>query len=280
MSLYGKTILAAMIWTTTALCTEVWEAGWQEDSGSSEPAGTVRSLQLVLRGESLTKPQNKGDATAEPDEQKLADAGERLAKLAHCSVAAPQVAEKTDDSQPETQKNEQGSEIVLLEDKKTAKAAAIVRGLCRAIQRGRALVVQVVVDAAGDCDPAVQEAIKEYGEWMEVNGEAIEHAQAVPGITLPKDWSATIVGEDTYLIAPEIGPNEVPKKYYFISIPAHEIDTVKPEVLGQNGVKVRIERKEEPGKDEPRAFMRFSIPGKAWKDAKLGIPVLKLINAQ
>ena len=85
----------------------------------------------------------------------------------------------------------------------------------------------------------------------------------------------SLVYEDTYLFPPDLQTeNDVE-----LLIPAHEIDTVEPEVLGQPDCEVTVERIVLPGKDEPRAFMRFVIPASAWKNAPEGLPVIKLIYA-
>ena len=63
-----------------------------------------------------------------------------------------------------------------------------------------------------------------------------------------------------------------------LRIPAPQLDNVAPSILGQPGVKVGMRRVEEPGQDEPRAFMEFTVPAAAWQNAVQGLPVLKLTH--
>lgn len=113
-------------------------------------------------------------------------------------------------------------------------------------------------------------------KWLAVNGEALANAMPVSDMTLPIGWLVTLVGEDTYLFPPAMQPRED----VILRIPAHQIDTVVPYVLGQQECEVTVKRVEEPGDDEPRAFMQFTIPAEAWQNAPEGLPVIKLINAQ
>ena len=51
-------------------------------------------------------------------------------------------------------------------------------------------------------------------------------------------------------------------------------------MIGQPEQTVEVRRVEEPGQDEPHAFMLFTIPAAIWDQAVEGLPVIKLINTQ
>ena len=251
---------------------------WREDASGKEPTTVLRKLRLVV----VEGPTEAGEQKAPPDEKKLAELAESLAKRAHCSAEAAEIRggerhEEGEAQPPENLTPEPTREVCTLKRGGKAAAADMVHALCRAIERGSEFLLRVEVGERGELEKETVQAVGEYGEWLEVNQEAVENARAVSGMTLPDGWSATIDGEDTYLIAPE---RKDVKKGTILKIPAHEIDTVKPVVLGQEETRVRVRRVEESGKDEPRAYMQFKIPAEAWKNAKLNIPVIKLINAQ
>ncbi len=153
--------------------------------------------------------------------------------------------------------------------------ATVIRQLQQCAARGGNLLLNINPMADGTVPQPVQEVFQRVGKWMQVNGEAIYESSPVFEITLPEGWMCSVVYEDTYLFPPDIATlNDVE-----LLIPAHEIDTVEPEVLGQPDCKVKVERIELPGEDEPRAFMRFVIPASAWQNAVEGLPVIKLIYA-
>ncbi len=152
----------------------------------------------------------------------------------------------------------------------------VIRTFQRAAAEGRGLVLQVETEADGSVPPEVQSLLQRVGKWRRLHKQAFEQCFPVPSVTLPEGWYATVVGEDTFLFPPAMRP----KKEYRLRIPAHEIDTVVPGVIGQPNVVIRIERVEESGEDEPRAFMQLTIPAEVWKHAPEGLPVLKLANAQ
>ena len=85
----------------------------------------------------------------------------------------------------------------------------------------------------------------------------------------------SIVYEETYIFPPKMQPTED----VVLRIRAHEIDTVSPSVLGLPDCHIVMERVEEPGKDEPTAYMQFTIPASAWANAVEGMPVFKFSNA-
>ncbi len=278
MKLLTRSVLGGVVAVSAALSFGAPDGGWWEEGGGEEPSVVSRKLRLVVV-EELTE---AGEQKAPVDEKKLAELAESLAKRAHCSAEAAEVKgveqhEEGEVKLPESATPEPTREVYTLRRGEKADAADMVRGLCRAIERGSEFLLRVEVGAGEELEKETVQAVNEYGEWLEVNREAMENARAVSGMTLPDGWSATIDGEDTYLIAPE---RKDVKKGTILKIPAHEIDTVKPVVLGQEETRVRVSRVEESGKDEPRAYMQFKIPAETWKNAKLGIPVIKLINAQ
>lgn len=90
---------------------------------------------------------------------------------------------------------------------------------------------------------------------------------------LPEGVGASIVAEDIYVFLPAGVQQD-----YTLRIPATQIENVEPSILGQPDTKVGMKRVEEPGQEEPRAFMEFSVPAAAWQNAVQGLPVLKLTH--
>ena len=151
----------------------------------------------------------------------------------------------------------------------------IIRQLEQCAAYGGNLLLNISPREDGTVTPETVLLFERIGRWMAVNGEAVYGSSPVPGVSLPEGWMASIVGEDTYIFPPALKPKEAVE----LRIPAHEIDTVSPSVLGQPGCKVTVRRIEEPGEDEPKAFMQFIIPASAWENAVEGLPVIKLSNA-
>lgn len=160
-------------------------------------------------------------------------------------------------------------------DVKLKEPADIIRQLQQCAARGGNLLLNIGPKADGSVPEGVEEVFRRVGEWMEVNGESIYESRPVPSVHLPEGWMASIVYEDTYIFPPKMQPTED----VVIRIRAHEIDTVEPSVLGQPECYIEMERVEEPGKDEPKAYMQFTIPASAWEDAVEGMPVFKFSNA-
>ncbi|MDO5472622.1 MAG: alpha-L-fucosidase [Akkermansia sp.] len=153
--------------------------------------------------------------------------------------------------------------------------AVIIRQLQQCAAKGGNLLLNVGPKADGSVPEPVAEVFRRVGKWMELNGESIYESMPYYDITLPEGWMCSVVYEDTFLFPPAlVTDNDVE-----LLIPAHEIDTVEPEVIGQPDCQVSVERVELPGKDEPRAFMKFVIPASAWKNAVEGLPVIRLIYA-
>lgn len=139
------------------------------------------------------------------------------------------------------------------------------------------IVLELPLDAEGKPDEKCVQVLRRVGHWMKMNGEAVLTASGPVDLRLPEGWGATVASnENTYLLPPPMQP----KKPVELKIPARLIDTVRPEVLGQPGVKVDVRRIEEPGEDEPRVFMVFTIPAAVWDRAVECLPVIRLLNAQ
>lgn len=151
----------------------------------------------------------------------------------------------------------------------------IIGQLQQCAARGGNLLLNIGPKGDGSVPEGVEEVFRRVGKWMEVNGEAIYESRPVPSVHLPEGWMASIVYEETYLFPPKMQPTQD----VVLRIRAHEIDTVAPAVLGQPECLIQMERVEEPGEDEPQAFMQFTIPASVWSNAVEGMPVFKLSNA-
>ena len=160
-------------------------------------------------------------------------------------------------------------------DVKLKEPAVIIQQLQQCAARGGNLLLNIGPKADGSIPEGVEDVFRRVGAWMEVNGESIYESSPVPSVHLPEGWMASIVYEETYIFPPKMQPTED----VVIRIRAHEIDTVEPSVLGQPDCVIEMERVEEPGEIEPKAFMQFTIPASAWENAVEGMPVFKFSNA-
>ena len=160
-------------------------------------------------------------------------------------------------------------------DVRLKEPAVIILQLQQCAARGGNLLLNIGPKADGSIPEGVEDVFRRVGAWMEVNGEAIYESKPVPSVHLPKGWMCSIVYEETYIFPPKMQPTED----VVLRIRAHEIDTVAPSVLGQPDCHIEMERVEEPGKDEPTAYMQFTIPASAWANAVEGMPVFKFSNA-
>ena len=160
-------------------------------------------------------------------------------------------------------------------DVRLKEPAVIIRQLQQCAARGGNLLLNIGPKADGSIPEGVEDVFRRVGAWMEVNGEAIYESKPVPSVHLPEGWMCSIVYEETYIFPPKMQPTED----VVLRIRAHEIDTVAPSVLGQPDCHIEMERVEEPGKDEPTAYMQFTIPASAWANAVEGMPVFKFSNA-
>ena len=153
--------------------------------------------------------------------------------------------------------------------------AQIIRQLEQCAAYGGNLLLNISPKADGSIPEQAVDLFHRVGKWMAVNGEAIYSAVPVQEMTLPEGWMVAMVGEETYLFAPA---QKQPKDTEVL-VPAHQIDTVTASVLGQPDCKVDVRRVEQPGEDEPKAYMQFTIPAAAWQNAVEGMPVIKLTDA-
>lgn len=160
-------------------------------------------------------------------------------------------------------------------DVRLKEPAVIIRQLQQCAARGGNLLLNIGPKADGSIPEGVEDVFRRVGAWMEVNGESIYESKPVPSVHLPEGWMCSIVYEETYIFPPKMQPTED----VVLRIRAHEIDTVAPSVLGQPDCHIEMERVEEPGKDEPTAYMQFTIPASAWANAVEGMPVFKFSNA-
>ena len=212
-----------------------------------------------------------------------------LAKEAGCSavriIGAAENQSVTEDLQKEATKAQlkvvnddaQIEHADMGDEAELPTAQQVINKLQSALASGKgALALDLPVDAQGKVGDKAMQVLRRVGGWMSVNGRSVRDVTSVD-LGLPEGWSATVaVDENTYLHPPVMHPS----RDVVLKIPAHLIDTVVPEVLGQPEQVVRVKRVEEPGDDEPSAFMQFSIPAAVWDQAVEGLPVIKLLNAQ
>ncbi len=162
--------------------------------------------------------------------------------------------------------------------KEGTTAQEVIRAAQLALYREEpGIEVEIALDDEGK--PAEQgvQVIRRVAHWLSANATACQGSANGVELGLPDGWWAIVSNnEDTFLFPPPLQP----EKAVILKIPAHLIDTVRPEVLGQPKAKIRIRRIEEPGEDEPRAFMELTIPVAVWEQAVEGLPVVRLINAQ
>lgn len=176
----------------------------------------------------------------------------------------------------ELQPAPEGCRRVSLKEGTTAQE--VIRAVQLALYRAEpGIEVEIAPDEEGK--PAEQgvQVIRRVAHWLDTYSAAFQGSVNGVELGLPDGWWAIVSNnEDTFLFPPPLQPG----KAVVLKIPAHLIDTVRPEVLGQPKAKIRVRRIEEPGKDEPRAFMELTIPVAVWEQAVEGLPVIRLINAQ
>ena len=212
-----------------------------------------------------------------------------MAKEAGCNavgiVGAAENQSVTEDLQKEAAKAQMAvvsdgadvEHVNLGDTEELPTAQQVISKLQSVFARGKkALALDLPVDEQGKAGEKAMQVVRRVGGWMSVNGQSVSQVTSVD-LSLPEGWSATIApDENTYLHPPVMHPT----RDVVLKIPAHLIDTVVPEVLGQPEQVVRVKRIEEPGEDEPRAFMQFTLPAAVWDQAVEGLPVIKLLNAQ
>ena len=143
--------------------------------------------------------------------------------------------------------------------------------------KGGNLLLNIGPKADGSIPEGVAEVFRRVGAWMRVNGEAIYNSRPVQGeLDLPEEVAASIVWDDLYIFLPQRAPGEE-EMDYVLSIPSNQLNSVYPEILGQEDCEVSVERvKVESDGDEPDYYLDFTIPAEAWFNAVEGLPVLKL----
>ena len=162
-------------------------------------------------------------------------------------------------------------------DKKYKSPTQIIRQLQQCAAYGGNLLLNISPRVDGSIPEAAVDLFHRVGEWLKVNGEGIYASHPVPAeaeITLPEGWLISVVQDSLYIFPPAMQPNEP----VTLRVPAHQLDVTTPTVLGQPDCQVSVRRVEEPGEDEPKAFMEYTIPASAWQNAVEGLPVIKLSN--
>ncbi len=159
-------------------------------------------------------------------------------------------------------------------DTQLKSAAALIRALQECAARGGNMLLNINPMADGSVPPEVEERFRRMGAWMEVNREAIIGSRPLPDIILPQGTLCTQVDENMYVFLPEEAPQD--GQDYVLRLRATQIDAVIPEILGQPDCRLKMERIEEPGRDEPVGILCITIPAAAWANAVEGVPVLRL----
>ncbi len=154
--------------------------------------------------------------------------------------------------------------------------ATIIRQLEQCAARGGNLLLNINPKADGSVPEGTADVFRRVGAWMKVNGEAIYGSRTLTWVTMPENCMCSQVEEDMYVFLPVQAPADGAD--YVLRLRATQIDAVRPSILGQPGLKLKMERIEEPGKDEPLGILCITIPAAAWQDAVEGMPVLKLAN--
>ena len=256
-------------------------------SVDTEEAGQTENECPGLRLEVHIAPDAQGNKSIISPE--LINSVVLMAKEAGCNavgiVGAAENQSVTEDLQKEAAKVQMAvvsdgadvEHVNLGDTEELPTAQQVINKLQSAFARGKqALALDLPVDEQGRAGEKAMQVVRRVGGWMSVNGQSVSRVTSVD-LSLPEGWSATIApDENTYLHPPVMHPTQD----VVLKIPAHLIDTVVPEVLGQPEQTVRVKRVEEPGEDEPRAFMQFTFPAAVWDQAVEGLPVIKLLNAQ
>ena len=144
--------------------------------------------------------------------------------------------------------------------------------------KGGNLLLNIGPKADGSIPEGVVDVFKRVGAWMRVNGEAIYNSRPIAQETmdLPEEVSASVVWDDVYIFLPQRAAGEE-EMDYVLSIPANQIDSVYPTILGQDDCEVSMERVlVEDDDEDPVYYIDITIPAEAWYNAVEGLPVLKL----
>ena len=157
-------------------------------------------------------------------------------------------------------------------DTEIKSPATVIATLQECVAKGGNLLLNINPRGDGSVPEEVANVFRRVGDWMDVNSEAIYGAAPVEGVTLPEGVRMVGVWDDLYVYLPAQKPEGAT---YALRIPAHELDEVEPEILGQPDCDIIVQRLELPGEEEPEAWMQFLIPTTAWDDAVEGIPVLR-----
>lgn len=174
--------------------------------------------------------------------------------------------------------------------------AKVIQTLQECVSKGGNLLLNIGPRADGSVPEYTVEVFRRLGAWMKVNGEAIYGSKPVLDVELPEEVWMTMVWDDVYVFLPPMEEDteegdtgalteaeadteaEEAEEYYVLRFPGSLFDAVAPEILGQPDCRVQMRRVEEPGEDEPAAFLELLIPYSAWDAAVEGLPVLRLSN--
>ena len=156
-------------------------------------------------------------------------------------------------------------------DLKFKSPQEVISKLEECAAKGGNFLLNVGPRADGSIPAALVKDFRRVGDWMKVNSESIYESRGVLDVDFPEGVGASMVREDMYVFLPA-----AQKQDYVLRIPATQIENVAPSILGQPECKVQMRRVEEPGQDEPKAYMEFTVPAAAWEKAVEGLPVLKL----
>ncbi len=160
------------------------------------------------------------------------------------------------------------------DDTELKSPATIIRHLQECVSRGGNLLLNINPMADGRVPEGVADCFRRIGAWMDVNGEAIYGSHALPELTLPEGVLCAQVEEDLYIFLPEAAPADGGD--YVLRLRSTELDAVRPSILGQPDCKLKVQRIEEEGQEEPVGYLCISIPASAWLNAVEGLPVLLL----
>ncbi len=161
-------------------------------------------------------------------------------------------------------------------DRRLKTPATVIRQLEQCAARGGNLLLNIGPRADGSVPERVAEVFRRVGQWMKINGESIYGTRMIPDVDMPEGTMMSGGDEDLYVFLPEKAPED--GSDYVLRLRSSQIDAVRPEILGQPEVKLKSERVEEEGDEEPIGYYCVTIPARVWTNAVEGMPVLKLAN--
>lgn len=162
-------------------------------------------------------------------------------------------------------------------DTQYKSAAEVIGKLQECVSKGGNLLLNINPKGDGSVPEPVADVFRRLGAWMKINGESIYGARPVEGhVDLPEGLRMVAAWDDLYIYLPAEKPAG---ERWELRLPAEQVDTIEPDILGQPDCDVTVERTEEETPDGPRATLIYSIPTAAWDAAPEHMPVLRLSNA-